>query len=185
MQRFLLLFRSGNDSGNAAIEFALAIPFILTFIIGMMEVFTAVAVSIFLEGGLREASRYGITGAVPGGGTRQSQIEQIIANNSFGLIEAAQVELETNVYPSFSAIGDEPFTDLNNNNTYDAGEPFVDRNGNGVWDGDGGQPGLGNASEIVVYRITYFWPYLTGLLNPVLGDHLELNSTIAVKNEPF
>ncbi len=171
------------DKGSVAIEFALIAPLVILFVVGIIELATAMAVSTMLEGGLREASRFGITGSTTGG--RQAAINQILANHSYGLINPTNINLSTRTYGSFASIGDEEYTDSNGNGTHDEGEPYTDRNGNGSWDADGGSNGLGNASQIVVYRVSYDWPYLTGLFRPLVGNTLHLTSAIAVRNEPY
>ncbi|TAH33572.1 MAG: pilus assembly protein [Alphaproteobacteria bacterium] len=171
------------EKGAVAIEFALIAPLMILFVIGVIEIATAMAVSTMLEGGLREASRFGVTGSTTGG--RQASINQILANHSYGLINPANISLSTKVYGSFASIGDEEYTDSNNNGTHDNGEPYTDRNGNGQWDADGGSAGLGSSSQIVVYRVNYDWPYLTGIFRPIVGNSLHLSSAIAVRNEPY
>lgn len=145
----------------------------------------AMAISTMIEGGLREASRYGVTAAAQTAANRQGTIVQIINDHTYGLVDTSTINLSTKVYGSFSQIGDESFTDNNGNGQYDAGEPFVDRNGNGVRDVDGGTPGLGNANQIVVYTVTYNWPYITGLVRPIMGDYFRISSSIVVRNEPL
>ncbi len=163
-------------------EFALVAPVVIFFIVGIIEVVTAMAVGTFLEGGLREASRFGVTTNSNG---RQTRIAQIIADHSYGLVNQNNINLDTRVYGRFSQIGDEQYTDNNGNGQYDPGEPFVDRNGDGAWNADGGTPGLGDSNQIVVYRISYDWPWITGLMEPVMGPTLRLSSAIAVRNEPY
>jgi Flp pilus assembly protein TadG len=173
-----------RQKGSVAIEFALIAPVMFIFVIGMMEISTALAVSTFLEGGLRQASRFGVTGG-DGGIGREARIQQIMASNSFGLIDPNDIALDTRTYGTFAEIGDESYTDTNNNGTYDAGEPFIDRNNNGRWTPDSGTPGLGDGDDIVVYRVSYQWRFMTGVLRPIIGDHVTFNSGIALRNEPF
>lgn len=184
MRNFWLRLKT-CEKGAAALEFAIAAPVIITFMVGIMEIASALAAEAFLDGGLREAARYGVTGNAANDTERRNRIVQIVANHSHGMLNPAQISVETKVYPSFVSIGDEDYTDSNNNGSHDNGEPFVDRNGNGQWDPDGGAPGVGGPSEIVVYRVSYNWNFLTGLLNPVMGDHVRLASAITVRNEPY
>lgn len=173
-----------GQKGSVAVEFALVAPVVVILIIGVIEVATAMAVSTFLEGGLREASRFGVTGS-QGAGGRLARIQQIMADHSFGLITANDIALDTRVYGSFAQIGDEEYTDTNGDGAYSPGEPFIDRNGNGAWTPDSGTPGLGQGNDIVVYRASYDWGFLTGLLRPVMGNSITFTSAIAVRNEPF
>ena len=61
-------------------------------------------VQTLLEGGAREASRYGMTGQQPDGVSRDDMILQIVGENSFGIIDMDELEMETRVYDSFSGL---------------------------------------------------------------------------------
>ena len=130
--------------GSAAVEFALMAPVLILTITGIMEVSMVLAVSSLMEGGLRDAARFGITGYTPPGVTREEQIRNIIGKATVGLIDMNQANIQTLVYPSFGDIGQpEPWDDQNSNGTYDVGEPYTDINENGQWDPDMGAAGLG------------------------------------------
>jgi Flp pilus assembly protein TadG len=178
-----------RSDGASAVEFSLvAMPLILT-VIGIMEVAFILFVNVLLEGAIRDSARYGITGYTSGGVDRETMIRQIISERTVGMVEMTNVEIETLVYDSFANIGKpEPFTDeVPTNGTYDAGEPFVDVNGNGTWDADMGAAGAGGPGAVVVYKVKYDWPLLTGLLTPLLGQngYVTLSVSTAVRNEPF
>jgi len=180
------LFRSPGDDGKAIVEFALVGPVFIAMIAAIMEFSGIMFVQALLEGGAREASRYGLTGQIPEGVSREEQIEQIVADHSFGIIKPDHVLMATLVYQSFEDIGEpEPFTDENGNGVWDAGEPFTDINGNGQWDDDMGAAGLGGPGDIVVYRLTYDWPIIIPLFEPFFGETVTLRANIAVRNEPF
>jgi Flp pilus assembly protein TadG len=183
--RLVWLRLKNCEKAAAALEFALSIPVIISAIIGMMEIVGVMAATTMMEGGLREAARYGITGAGASTADRQAKIIQIVSNHSQGMLVPANLSVTEKVYPSFAMIGDELYTDTNHNGHYDPGEPFTDRNGNGQWDADNGTPGVGNANDIVVYRVTYHWTYLTGFMNHVLGEYTDLKASITVRNEPY
>jgi hypothetical protein len=116
-------------------------------------------------------------------------IRKIVKDRTAGLIDMNKVKIETLVYQNFSDIGKpEPFTDQAPfNGVYDVGEPFVDVNGNGKWDADMGAAGVGGPGAVVVYRVSYNWPLLTGLMVPLLGSggYVHLSVSTAVRNEPF
>jgi Flp pilus assembly protein TadG len=174
------------DSGQAIVEFALIGPIFLAMMCAIMEFSGIMFVQTLLEGGAREASRYGITGQVVEGVTREEQILDIIQSNAFDIIEVDDLEMETLVYDSFESVGEpEPFTDENGNGAYDDGEPFTDVNGNAAWDDDMGAAGLGGPGDVVVYRITYDWPIMVPLFEPFFGETVTLRANIAVRNEPF
>jgi Flp pilus assembly protein TadG len=178
-----------RKDGASAIEFALvAMPLILT-IVGIIEVALILFVDVLMEGAVRDAARFGITGYAPAGTDRATQIREIVRKRTVGLIDMSKVRIETLVYQNFSDIGKpEPFTDQAPfNGRYDAGEPFVDINGNGKWDADMGAAGVGGPGAVVVYRISYDWHVLTGLMQPLMGyaGVIHLTVSTAVRNEPF
>jgi TadE-like protein len=174
--------------GVAAIEFALAAPIVFLAIAGLMDLSTVMFVQSLMEGALRDASRYGITGYVPPGQTREEVVRQIIAHDTLGLIDMNTVRIETLVYPGFNDVGQpEPFLDANGNGTRDAGESYTDVNGNGQWDADIGAAGLGGPGAVVAYKISYDWHVITPAMAPFMGNHgtLPLSASITVRNEPY
>jgi hypothetical protein len=155
---------------------------------GVLELAAVLIVNVLVEGGLREASRAGITGYVPAGQSRQDMILGLISQHTLGLVTAATANIDIRVYPSFNSVGQpEPYADVNGNGTWDAGESFNDVNGNGVWDPDMGSAGLGGPGDVVQYRVTYDWRLLTGLLVPALSSdgNIRLSATVVVRNEPY
>ncbi len=174
--------------GVAAIEFALAAPVVFLSVAGLMDLSTIMFVQSLMEGALRDASRYGITGYVPDGTTREQEVRQIIAQDTLGLLNMDAVRIETLVYPGFDDVGQpEPFVDANGNGTRDPGESYTDINGNGQWDSDMGAAGLGGPGSVVEYKVSYDWHVLTPLTAAFIGDHgtLTLTASISVRNEPY
>jgi len=185
-----------QGDGATVIEFALIFPIVLMITFGIMEISLCMASLVTLEGGLKEASRYGITSQstappdinqVPnafkvGNDNRLMTIGYILNINTLDLIDLNQATITTTVYSSFSAVKDgEPFTDQNANGTYDGpgtaglpdpakGEPYSDMNCNGVRDGPGASGGgVGAAGNIVVYTVNYNWRILTPIIGQWLG----------------
>jgi Flp pilus assembly pilin Flp len=185
-----------NGEGATMIEFALIFPIVLMISFGIMEISLCMASLVTLEGGLKEASRYGITSQstappdldkVPtafkvGNNNRLMSIGYILNENTLDLIDLNAATITTQVFSSFSAIKDgEPFTDQNGNGTYDGpgtaglpdpakGEPFSDMNCNGVRNGPGASgTGVGAAGNIVVYTVNYNWKILTPIIGQWLG----------------
>jgi hypothetical protein len=175
-----------DDGGKAIVEFAFVAPIFLGVTLAILEFSGIMFVQTLLEGGAREASRYGLTGQQPEGMSRDDMILQIVSENSFGVIDVSELDMSTRVYDSFEEVGQpEPFTDENGNDAYDDGEPFTDVNGNGSWDDDMGAVGLGGPGEVVVYEMSYDWPIMIPLFRPFFGDYVTLEANIAVRNEPF
>lgn len=178
----------GCRSGVSAIEFALAAPPALLAACGVIDISMVMFVSTLAEGGLREASRLGITGYAPVGVSRQDRILQVLSEHTIGLIDMATTDVAFRVYRGFEDIGKpEPYVDANGNGSYDTGESFNDINGNGVWDADMGAAGVGGPGDVVVYTMSYDWTVLTPLVASLFGDHgkIRMNASVAVRNEPW
>lgn len=178
--------------GAAAIQMALAMPVLLLFVVGTMELGMIMFVQSLAEGGLREAARYGITGRVPQGSDRAAEIAKIVGDHTHGLIEISSSSLTTKVYPSFESIeASEDYEDGSNgypaNGQYDVGENYTDANDNGQWDSDIGVPGEGGPEDVVLYELTFDWELMTPVLAVFAGGDasLTLNASIAVRNEPY
>jgi hypothetical protein len=175
------------QKGTELMEFALTAPVFLMAMFGVMEFGAINIVTVLMESGLREAARYGITGAAPDDGDRLAAIKQIIEEATVGLVDMDDADVDIRTYPTFGDVGqDEEFVDANDNKFYDVGETFTDANGNGTY--DGAVAGAGTAGEVVVYRIAYDWPLMVPMLLPILGDgngKFRIDATIAVRNEPW
>ena len=177
--------RRRDDSGTSALEFALiSIPFLL-LLVGFFEFALLTTAGVLMESGAMKAARYGATGQLPQDTTREARIREIIGERTFGLLDMEALQIDTLTYNGFDRIGKpEGFDDRNGNGKFDAGEPFQDVNGNGTWDTDQGASGLGGGGDVVVYKLSYPWSPMTGVIQPVV-DEVVLSSSIPVRNEPF
>lgn len=185
------LFRrfASAERGSALIEWAFVAPVLILLVMTIIEVSMITFINNAVEGGLKDASRWGITGqSPPAGMTREQYVAQIVRDNTYGLIPASDITITTKVYPAFSDVGKgEPFNDLNSNGKYDAGEPFTDINGNGKWDADMGVDSVGSGGDIVAYTVDYKWTVMTPLLMPLAQSNGQFDyaATVVVRNEPF
>jgi len=174
--------------GVAAIEFAFAFPIVLIVVMGIFEVSMMLFVSSLLEGGLRDAARFGITGATPAGGREQAIID-IVNSRTIGLVHVQPADVKMRTYQCLADIG-KPETltnDVNGNGQWDPGDTYTDTNGNGVWDTDKASSGAGGAGQVVVYDIVVNWHLMTPFLASVFGNGgvIPLGASIAVRNEPW
>lgn len=174
--------------GIAALEFAFAFPIVLTLVMGVIEVAMALFISALMEGGLRDASRFAITGDIPPGG-REPAIINIINDRLMGFATVTSSDIKMRVYKCLSQIGQpEPLTnDMNGNGKYDPGDGYDDKNGNGQWDADMARSGAGGSGDVVVYELTLDWHLLSPFLAPIFGDNgvVPLKASTAVRNEPW
>jgi hypothetical protein len=178
-----------DRSGSAALEFAYAFPVIVMVVVGLLELSMIMFVSSLMEGGLRDASRFSITGGVPAGMTREQAIVNIVNDRTLGLLDLTPGDVHMRVYDNFTQVGQpEPLLiDANGNGRYDAGDTYTDVNGNGHWDEDMAAAGAGGSGDVVVYDLVVDWPLLTPLLAPFIGHDglIKLGASIAVRNEPY
>jgi Flp pilus assembly pilin Flp len=195
----LLLKRFRRDQeGTTAVELALISPVLATVLFGIIELSVAMFVNTVVEGGLRDASRVGLTGMDTGGTSREQRIADIVNEASLGMVNLTPTDIEAQIYPSFGDIGQpEPYDDINGDGTYTStsfshggvsypnGEPYEDINGSGAWEDDMGQAGLGGPGEIVLYTISYNWNLLSGQIIPILGGVIPMTASMVVRNEPF
>ncbi|OUR79844.1 hypothetical protein A9Q83_02520 [Alphaproteobacteria bacterium 46_93_T64] len=175
-----------NQDGTTAVELALISPVLALILFGIIELSVAMFVNTVVEGGLRDASRVGLTGLEVGVGSREQTIADIVNGASLGMVNLTPTDISSKIYPSFGDIGmPEPYSDENGDGSFTDGEPFDDINGNGDWDDDMGAAGLGGPGEIVLYTITYNWNFLSGQIIPILSGVIPMSASMVVRNEPF
>ncbi len=176
-----------DTRGVTAVEFALVSPLVLLLMIATVDLGYTLTVQQLLEASAREASRYGITGEVPQGQTRQEVIRDIVERHTAGLVDMERLDIDTLAYTAFENVGKpEPFDDANGNGQRDSGESYSDVNGNGQWDPDMGRSDAGGSGDVVVYTLTYPQPVLIPYMAPFYGTDTFTHRTRAVvRNEPF
>lgn len=180
-----------SERGGALVEFALVAPPLFLLVIGMFEVAMLMFIDVSVEGGLKEAARWGITGqqSTDPALTREQQIVKIIEANTYGLVELTSADVSVMIYDSFTDVGKpEPWTDGGPpyNGVHDAGESYEDVNGDGEYSEDQGIAGAGNFGEVVQYTVHYTWGMMTPLIGGLMGTDgvIHLSASIVVQNEP-
>jgi len=150
-----------SRKGATAVEFALVAPVFLLFLIGLVEMSLMLLVEHMLENAAYNASRLSKTGFVAEGKTQMETVMDVV-NRELGsldpLISTSRMTFTSTVYGSLGEIGGE------------------------------GSEGLGTASQIVVFTISYPWQVFTPLMRDIIGDEngiVNLSSRIVVKNEPY
>lgn len=183
--RQLRRFARDND-GAAALEFALVLPPLCLILVGMFEMSMLMFTQASMEGALREAARFGMTGSVSDPAQRQTQILAIIKKDTFNMLQNPTISFE--IYNSFNSVGDpEPYVDSNGNGKRDSGESYTDVNGNAQWDADQGKAGIGASAQIVQYTVQYDWHVITPFMAPVFGNNgkVHLKASVVLRNEPW
>src|SRR5215475_2691943 len=188
LARQLRRFATSGD-GAAALEFAMVLPPLCLILLGMFEVSMVMFTQASMEGALREAARYGITGInATDPSARVSQILAIVDEYTYNLVDMSKATVSYQVYGSFNSVDKpEPFGDANGNGKYDLGESYTDTNGNGQWDADQGKNGAGDYSQVVQYTIDYDWKLMTPFVSAVMGQNgkVHLRASMVVRNEPW
>lgn len=147
--------------GTTAVEMALVAPVFFLLLMGMTEIGLMLGAQQLLENATFNTSRLAKTGYAANGLTQSQTVNQILDNElqSYGaLINVNNVTMTSTSYTTFSGIG-----------------------------GASGVNGLGTASQIVVYTVSYPWKLFTPLLSAIIGTNgfVTLTSQIVVRNEPY
>ncbi len=187
--RLRTLFR--RTDGGPAIEFALLAPVLFLVTFGIIDIGIMLFTWVMMEGGLREAARYAITGAAPTQTqSRLDEVIKIVGDKTLGLIDLGEARIDARAYPTFDDVDKgETFVDAGDmNGRYDAGESFTDCNSNGKWDGDRGKANdAGESADVVLYTFEYDYPLMTPVLTDLIGTggKFPLRASVLVRNEPW
>ena len=180
----------GDRTAATAVEFAVLAPVLFLAVIGIIELAVLLTVQVLLEGSVREASRFGITGYTPAGTTRDAQIRATIAQYTVGRVDMNNIVIVTRVFQSFGQIvRPEPCYKWLASGTCDTSSPqnYSDSNGNGHWDDGNGTNGSGGSGDIVLYTVHYRHQMMTGLMRRIMGINgwVALEASVLVRNEPW
>jgi Flp pilus assembly protein TadG len=171
MARFIRLFRglARSRAGTTVAEFAIISVALLAFIAFLIEGSFQLLTEAMLQYGVREATRFGVTGqpyppsmSAHPPASREAAITQIIATAGAGLINLSYLTVTLTAYPSFATVG---------------------VSGKGV-------AGAGGAQSIVRYQISYYQPWMPSgpAYFPVMATGLtgiEHTLSAVVQNEDF
>jgi Flp pilus assembly protein TadG len=157
--------------GSAAVEFALVAPVFFALLFAIIETAIVFFSSQVLETITQTSARYIMTGQAQTATPTAGQFKTYVCNQIPALFTCANLYVDVQSYPTFSAI--------TINTQIDAARNFViPSNYN---------PGIAN--QIVVVRMFYQWPlFVTGLgynISNLAGSKRLLVATAAFQNEPF
>lgn len=178
-----------DESGTAALEFALIAPVVFLLLLGIIELSMVMLTTSVMESATVNTARLGKTGYVAANTTRQQEIINSVKNRTAGLLDPNKITITSQVYTNLAQVG-KPEPCIKPPVAPCTGTPgvnFTDINGNGVWDADMGLAGLGNPGDIVVYTVSYPWEMMTPMLRNLMGTNgvITLQSRSVVKNEPY
>jgi Flp pilus assembly pilin Flp len=175
-----------DQSGAAALEFALIAPLLVMFMLGLADMlYNSYATSI-LSGAVQKAGRdqtLQINNSLPSNAALDAQVLQLMR----GMAPTATASSTRRSYPNFAAVATpERFTDSNGDGDRDVGECYVDINGNGTFDLDPGISGDGGASDAVLYTMRITYPRLFPLHRLIGGNGtMTISASTVLKNQPW
>jgi len=174
----------GETRGAAAVEFALAVPILLTLLLGALEVGLNLYLRSVLEGALLMAGRSSSLQAAQAG---QAAIDATVEAQIHAILPSASVTFSRRNYVAFSDRGrPEDFTDANANDAYDPGECFTDENDNGQWDTDVGKAGQGGANDVVLYTASVdYRSVLPDFSTLGMAGLRTISASTTLRNQPF
>lgn len=188
-RRARLLQKLRDARGVAAIEFAVALPVFLTATMAVFDLSYEQYASAVLQGVVDKAAR---DGSLEGFASDQSDLDDYIERQIFGVWPGADVRVEREAYAGYSHLSQrnkpEKFTDINGDGKYDKGECFQDANGNGRFDKNrgNGQRGNGGAEDVVLLtatvtrqRIFPGWQFMN------MSQEAEIVATMTLRNQPY
>ena len=144
-----------DDGGSAAVSFALLFPVFFFLLTSLLEFGLFLFVGANLEAGVRDASRFGTTGAEVSGMSREERILAIVEERTLGKLRPDDAQVSTQVFPSFAAISSET-----------------------------GTAGAGGPGDVVLYEVRYSWSAITPIMAPLLDGRI-LSAAVAIRNEDF
>jgi hypothetical protein len=158
-----------NCSGATVMEFAIIAMPLLACIAFLIEGAFQLLTGAMLQYGLREATRFGITGlpyppsmSSSPPASREEAIKQIIITASAGLINPSRLDIKLKAYSSFGDVG---------------------------MAGKGTDGSAGGAQAVVLYQLSCYQPWLPGLANFAANathlSGLQHTASAVVQNEKF
>jgi Flp pilus assembly pilin Flp len=184
MRRLTLMRRLAREEcGVTIVEFAMIAPALCLTLLALFDFGHRSYVESVVQGALHEAARLATVGDKTG-----DEIDAHVENMLLIFSHDGEVEIEKKSYADFSGVGKpEKITqDTAPVNEYNEGDCFEDANGNGEYDEDRGRGGLGNAEDVVHYRVTIEFPRLVplgGFLG--LGPTETVTASTVLRNQPF
>lgn len=170
--------------GAALIEFALVIPVFLLLTMGFCELAYQAYIQSVLSGAVQKAGRDSAIQGATTGDIDAAVLTEIQAASPRASFAPGYPSRKS--YSQFGDIEPEPFVDLNGNGVHDSGECFTDVNNNNAWDADPGRSGQGGANDAVVYTVSIVYPHLFPLDARLgWGSNQTLSATTTLKNQPY
>jgi Flp pilus assembly protein TadG len=150
-----------RKEGVSIVEFAILAPVFIFLMVGVVQLGFILVIQNALDAGVREAGRYGITGQVASGSTKEDSIKnriiQTIKNYSGGIVDTTKIKIYASSY-----------ADLSSNQKLTS---------------SGGSNNFGGSGTIVNYLVTYDW----NTMIPYFGTNgiITLSARATFRNENY
>lgn len=189
MNRVPLRRLARDRKGATLVEFAFVAPVLCLFMVGGFDIAHSLYMQADLEGIMQKTGRDSAleTGTET---ARQAAIDDRVRAQVRALASNATITFTRRYYRTFSkalAAQFEAYTDTNGDGTCNAGEPYTDANNNSTWDSDGGDGGQGGAKDKTVYTVRVSYPRMLPLHRfiPGLPDTTVLSANTVLQNQPY
>lgn len=180
-----------NERGTALTEFGLIFPVFALLLMGSLDIGHTLYMQSVLQGTIQKAARDSSLESGTAATTQtaiDTNIRNAVKNLNRSLLDS-DITISRRYYKTFStaaAAQAETWTDTNGNGRCDNGEPYSDANNNNTWDSDGGNSGQGGAKDITVYNVSVTYPHMFPLWK-LLGtsSNQTVNATTVLANQPY
>lgn len=169
--------------GATIIEFAMILPALCLILLGTFELGYRMYVASVLQGALHEGARLATVGNMT-----TSQVDAHVKQRLQAFSHQATITTSIDSYDDFTqvAVPERISQDTVPLGQYNSGDCYEDYNNNQRYDLDRGRSGLGQADDIVRYRVSFSYPRIF----PVAGffgwsDTDTITSDTVLRNQPY
>lgn len=186
-----------DQTGAAAVEFALVATPLLIMILGSFDLGYQAYLRSVVQGALNDVARSASMEAPDlscTDATLVGQVQCAIKRRSDIIARDATYNVTVSNYFDFNGVNrsEKLVTDYNNNGRYDAGDCFVDLNVNGDYDAitdvdaELGRDGVGSADDVAYYEVEVNLPRLFPIHQflPVSPTY-QIHGQTALRNQPY
>lgn len=180
-----------SERGTALTEFGLIFPAFALLLMGSLDIGHTLYMQGVLQGTIQKAARDSSLESGTATATQttiDTNIRNAVKDLNTSLLDS-DITITRRYYKTFStaaAAQAETWTDTNGNSTCDANEPYSDANNNNTWDRDGGNSGQGGAKDITVYNVSVTYTHLFPLWK-LLGrsSTQTVKASTVLANQPY
>jgi hypothetical protein len=173
-----------DTRGNTIVEFAFIAPVLLLMFMGFFDLCYQQYFTSVLRGVVEKAGR---DSTLEDGPNKITAIDNRVRELSGQVNKDATYTFSRKSFKKFGDVNQlEPFTDANNNGSYDVGECFEDHNLSGSRDLFVGKDGQGGADDVVVYVVQATYPRLFPMYG-LLGwtQNNVVTAQTVLRNQPY